>query len=74
MREIGAQLASLREQSIDPDDVARKLTEFEGVWRVLHYSEQAQLVQSLIKPVKCAGDGNAMIAFRMHEPPHGESR
>lgn len=52
-------------------DVAARLVEFEGLWGVLHYAEQAQLVQSLVESVRCDGDGNAEIAFRRHEPLQG---
>jgi site-specific DNA recombinase len=74
VREIDAQLASLQEQAIGPEDVAQKLAEFEGVWGVMHTVEQTQLVQSLIESIKFAGDGNAKIAFRMYDPLHVESR
>jgi hypothetical protein len=60
--------------TITPDDVAQKLAEFEGVWEALHYSEQTQLIQSLIESVRCDGLSNAKIAFRMHESLHIESR
>ena len=57
VREIDAQLASLSEQAIDPDDVAKKLAEFEGVWAVLHPPEQLHLVRCLIGAVSyCAND------------------
>jgi len=63
VREIDTQLASLADQAIDPEDVARKLAEFDGVWGVMHSAEQAQLIQSMISSIACHESGEIQIAL-----------
>jgi len=66
--EIEAELTSLREHSVDPDDIAKKLAEFEGVWEVMWPSERSELIHQVMEAATCDGDGKVKIAFRIYEP------
>ncbi len=68
VREIDAELASLQQSAIDPDDVAQKLAEFEGVWGVMHSFERGQLVHSLVEQLVCSPDGEIQVVFCTDRP------
>ena len=62
--EIDGELASLREHCVDPEDVARKLAEFVGVWEVLTPQEQTRIVTLLIESIECGDIDQVGIRFR----------
>ena len=64
--EIDGELNSLRENAISPEDVARKLAEFEGVLDVMHPAERTTVIQSMIEAVTCGGSDNVIVHFRTH--------
>ena len=65
-QEIEGELKSLWENVIDPDDVAKKLAEFEGVWDAMFPTERMALVQSMIDAVTCGGSDDVIVHFRTH--------
>jgi hypothetical protein len=67
-REVEAELNSLRENAIGPEDVAQKLAEFEGVWEVLHSAEQTLLVQLVIAAATCTDHDEVQFEFNLHKP------
>ena len=62
--EIDTELASLRGHSVNPEDVAMKLVEFEEVWEVMYPGERVQLVQSLIESITTSGGSAMTLHFR----------
>lgn len=62
--EIGTELASLREYSDDPADVAQKLVEFDGVWEVMQAAERVTLINSLVHEVVCGPGYGMQLVFR----------
>jgi hypothetical protein len=70
LAELEAELAALQQNAVDPEDVAKKLAEFEGVWEAMWPSERSGLIHEVIEVVTCNGNGHARIALRMHGPLH----
>ena len=66
--EIDGEPKSLRENAVDPVDVGKKLTEFEGVWEVVYPQEQVQIVTSVIAAVTCIERDEVRIEFSSHKP------
>ena len=63
MGEIEGELKSLRDNAVDPDDVAQKLAEFEGVWEVMHPAERVALINGLVHEVVCNPGGGIRLVF-----------
>lgn len=61
--EIDGELKSLRQNTIDPEDVAQKLAEFDGVWVVMHPAERVTLINALIHKVVCHPEGGIRFVF-----------